>query len=576
MEGCQAGLVDCGAPSTLLGDACAAYASPYPSLEGSGTLLWSGVSIAVLMAFCIGGNDSANSWATTVGSGALPLRHALLLGGMGEWLGATLLGQGVSNTIQKGVSHTDDPACWGCGFCDSRMSVYAVGMLGALIGAAVFLLAATFGKMPVSTTHAIVGGVIGMTVAGTSGSCLAWDWHGLGGIIASWVISPVLSGVIAAAVYVLTDKLAVRSRSPVRRTILALPILYALTTFIMVSLTIRKSKPTRNLPLGIQLAIATALALLAFGVVQLLVVPRVRRSVTQRFPGAMSGSGPNAVVTTVSDAPTTATSAGPAGSPVASTQRVSAAEGVVEPVPVVEDASTSNGARSAGGVEMTEVDLSENRAPGGGKGGVEESGSDLKIVRFGGKEPSTGRGPRNVAPRPPAEEAAVFVFRYLLVFVAFLESFAHGANDTANATSAFAAVWNAYTVGLHACSNIETPWWIMSAAGLCVALGVNLMGHRVIQTIGEDLTAIDYHVGFAIEFASTLTVMIATVIGGLPLSTTHCQVGAVVFTGFIISGRKGVDLRLFGKIALTWVLTLPLAGGLAALLTAIFRAAIQL
>ena len=81
--------------------------------------------------------------------------------------------------------------------------------------------------------------------------------------------------------------------------------------------------------------------------------------------------------------------------------------------------------------------------------------------------------------------------------------------------------------------------------------------------------------GFAIEFAATLTVVIATVIGGLPVSTTHCKVGAVVFTGFAVSGRKGVYLRVFGKIVLTWVATLPLAGIVAAVLTNIFSASMR-
>ena len=115
----------------------------------------------------------------------------------------------------------------------------------------------------------------------------------------------------------------------------------------------------------------------------------------------------------------------------------------------------------------------------------------------------------------------------------------------------------------------------MSApASIAVAIGVNLMGYRVIQTIGEDLTPLDYQIGFAIELAATITVVIATLLG-LPVSTTHCKVGAVVFAGFAVSGRKGVDLSLFGKIVLTWVATLPFAGALAAGLTAVFTAAVR-
>ena len=159
---------------------------------------------------------------------------------------------------------------------------------------------------------------------------------------------------------------------------------------------------------------------------------------------------------------------------------------------------------------------------------------------------------------------AAHAFRNPLVFVAFLQSFAHGANDTANATSAFAAVWAAHSYGLYACSSIETPWWIMSAAGAFVALGVNVMGWRVIGTIGSDLARLDFVKAYTIEFASTLTVVVATVLG-MPVSSTHCKVGTVVFVGALAGGgRDGggkVNAALLGKIVASWVLTLPLAGG---------------
>ena len=155
-----------------------------------------------------GANDSANAWASSVGSGAISLRAAVVLGGFGEWLGATLLGYGVSDTIKKGVADTNDPDCWACGYCDSGMAAYTMGMMSALMAASFFLILATFAKMPVSTTHAIVAGVLGMTLVGKEGmngfGCLSWIsegkpfpfnfFGGLSGIIASWVISPVLSG----------------------------------------------------------------------------------------------------------------------------------------------------------------------------------------------------------------------------------------------------------------------------------------------------------------------------------------------------------------------------------------------
>ena len=130
------------------------------------------------------------------------------------------------------VSDVTEKDCWACGYCDSKMSVYMVGMMGAVFGAAIFLGLATFTAMPVSTTHAIVGGVVGVTMVGAGGSCLNWDFDGgLGGIVASWVISPVLSGIIGAGVYLLTDKVILKAASPRATATIAMPILYSSVTW---------------------------------------------------------------------------------------------------------------------------------------------------------------------------------------------------------------------------------------------------------------------------------------------------------------------------------------------------------
>jgi len=143
------------------------------------------------MCFGIGANDAANSLGTSVGSGAISLTQAVLLGGVMEWLGALGLGYGVAKTIKgwfcflfwffgflvfgfssrrrsstAGTSKTDDASCWACGYCDSEMSLYMVAMTAALFAAGVFLILVTFTAMPVSTTHAIVGGTVGAAAVG--------------------------------------------------------------------------------------------------------------------------------------------------------------------------------------------------------------------------------------------------------------------------------------------------------------------------------------------------------------------------------------------------------------------------
>jgi phosphate/sulfate permease len=212
------------------------------------------------MAFGMGSNDAgmplslpsslsfsfvANSWGTSVGSGAISLRTAVTIGAIMEFLGAITLGSGVSDTIQKGVSDITSENCWACGFCHSEMSVYQAGMFGALISTALFLILSSFTSMPVSATHAVVGGVVGMTWAGVGSNCLNWAFDGLGGIVASWVISPVLSGIIGASTFLLTDYFIFRSSIPRERALIALPMFITLVTFVITFLICLKSPGTK-------------------------------------------------------------------------------------------------------------------------------------------------------------------------------------------------------------------------------------------------------------------------------------------------------------------------------------------
>jgi solute carrier family 20 (sodium-dependent phosphate transporter) len=192
---------------------------------------------------------SANSWGTSVGSGAIPLRTAVTIGAIMEFLGAVTLGYGVSDTIQKGVSDITDQNCWACGYCHSEMSVYQAGMFGALISTAIFLILSSFTSMPVSATHAVVGGVVGMTAAAVGTNCLNWQFDGLGGIVASWVISPILSGFIGVVTYYMTDYLIFRSNAPRERALVALPLFITLVTFVIAYLICLKSPATKVIEL---------------------------------------------------------------------------------------------------------------------------------------------------------------------------------------------------------------------------------------------------------------------------------------------------------------------------------------
>lgn len=157
------------------------------------------------------------------------------------------------------------------------------------------------------------------------------------------------------------------------------------------------------------------------------------------------------------------------------------------------------------------------------------------------------------------------VFKYLQIFTACMASFAHGTNDTSNAIGPFAAIWFLWREGV-----IETdqpiPIWIPAMGGVAIVLGLVLLGKRVIKTMGEDITKIDFVNGFTSEVSSSIAVVVASRLK-IPVSSTHCQVGAIAGVGIV--GRekmsiKNVDWRVLGKIAISWVVTLPICAGIAA------------
>merc|ERR1719445_1947816 len=235
---------------------------------------------ALFMAYGIGANDAANSWATCVGSNAISLKKAVLLCGFFEWLGATCLGSGVSSTIQKGVSDVHDPDCWACGYCNSETSVYMAGMMGALIGASIFLQLASLTSMPVSTTHAIVGGVVGMTMAGAGASCLNWEIDGgLGGIVLSWIISPVFSGAVAVCGFALSRRFIINGANARSRALILMPVFFCAISWVLVMVTTLKAKAIKKeLSLNSKLILSTVIGVSVGLVAFFIVTPHVKKT----------------------------------------------------------------------------------------------------------------------------------------------------------------------------------------------------------------------------------------------------------------------------------------------------------
>ena len=152
---------------------------------------------------------------------------------------------------------------------------------------------------------------------------------------------------------------------------------------------------------------------------------------------------------------------------------------------------------------------------------------------------------------------------YLQIITACFASFAHGSNDVANSIAPLAACWAIYNSG-NVVSKVSVPLWILALGGFGIVIGLSTWGYKVIDRIGKELTKITPSRGFPMEMGPAITVIIASRME-IPVSTTHCQIGSVFCVG-LLDGYKNVDFKSLGKIILSWIVTLPITGGISACL----------
>lgn len=415
-----------------------------------GLIILAGVLVGGLyMAWAIGANDVANAMGTSVGSGALTLLGAIILAGVLEFGGAVLIGSNVTETISKGIVDTElfnVTGPWG----ERGPTMLGLGMLCALLAAAGWLHIATHMGLPVSTTHSIVGAVVGIGVAsfGLSGV----NWGTLGQIIASWVVSPMLGGILAFLSFYSIRRFILTAPDPVRATLRASPWIVA-------------------------------------GVVMLLVLSFIYKVLQNRM-----------------DAP-----------------------------PLLLALLVAVGAGAVGGVLASA--LTRNMAP------------------------APGMRPYQFVER---------VFALLQIATAAFVAFAHGANDVANAIGPVAAVVSLYKVGFASVpAEVTVPLWVLVLGGGGIVVGLATLGYKVIATIGREITEITPTRGFSAEFGAAATVLLASSMG-LPISTTHTLVGAVIGVGFA-RGIGALNLRIIRNIVNSWIATVPVSACAAALLFTLAR-----
>ena len=457
-------------------------------------------------AWNIGANDVANAMGTSVGSRALTLKQAVILASIFEFLGAYLVGANVSETIRKKMF---DPALLSQLYGDQAAHVLACGMIAALLAAGTWLLVASYFQLPVSTTHTIVGAVVGFGCIGVGAANVAWSKVGL--ITLGWVLSPVLSGAIAYIIFRFVLRVVFFRRDPVASAKRVVPQLVFLVVLVLTGVMVFKGlKPLWHRmhvnPFEPRILALSAGTAVLVGFAGMLVARRLLRRVDT--------SGPR------------------------------------QPNPLrIAEVSRSLGKaavhlRRAGALadRQLQAELDELLKR------ISSSRKEARAVIRNG----TDSGELRKVER---------IFVLLQVLTACFVAFAHGSNDVANAIGPLSAAFQAIVkgeVGLQS----GVPKWALVLGGIGISIGLATWGWRVIETVGRRITELTPSRGFCAEFSAAITILLASILPiGLPVSTTHILVGAVVGVG-LARGIGSVNLNTMRDIVASWVITIPAGAGL--------------
>ena len=452
------------------------------------------------MAWSVGANDVANAMGTSVGSGALTLKRAVILAAILEFSGAFFVGSHVSETVRKGIVDTQS-------FSDQPM-LLAYGMLAAMLAAAAWLQFASYYGWPISTTHSIVGAIIGFGVV--VGGASAVHWEKVGAIVSSWVISPLLSGTIAFFLFSFIRRKVFDSATPVLKAKQLTPYLvffvFSILSLVMVF------KGLKNLHLDLPL---TQALLMAAGI------------------GLVAAVVSHFLLKNVQEIPDEAETLPPSWS----------------------------------------LSIGLGRADKNLKKALESSSADMQPELEDILE-RVGRMKAEVKQKTDSEMEVVSyqkverIFVYLQILSAGFVAFAHGANDVANAIGPLAAVINIVRTGTVAMKT-AVPTWVLALGGAGIIIGLATWGWRVIETVGKRITDLTPSRGFSAEFSAAVTIVLASKLG-IPISTTHTLVGAVLGVG-LARGLEALNLRTVRDIVISWIVTIPVGAALTILLFYIFR-----
>ncbi|MEC9012882.1 MAG: inorganic phosphate transporter [SAR324 cluster bacterium] len=402
------------------------------------------IVLGLYMTWGIGANDVANAMGTSVGSGAITIKQAIIIAAIFEFAGAFIAGGNVTKTIRKGI--IDPTPILG------NPEILVWGMLSALLAAALWLTVASWMGWPVSTTHSIIGAIVGFAMVGIGMDAV--NWPKIGTIVISWVVSPMVGGTFSFLIMRSIQRFILDTDTPFRNAQRYAPLYIFFVGFLISLVTLFKGLKHLEIELNIPESFLIALLLGC-------IVAVIGRFLIVRL-------------------------------------KMQEAESVHD--------------------QFTQIER---------------------------------------------------IFGVMMLFTACAMAFAHGSNDVANGIGPMAAVVSIVQSGGELAQDSALPLWILIVGGCGIILGLATLGYRVIQTIGTKITELVPTRGFSAELAAAATVVLASRTG-IPVSTTHIAVGAVVGVG-LARGIGALDLRVIGGIFMSWVITLPVGALLSVFFFFFFR-----
>jgi solute carrier family 20 (sodium-dependent phosphate transporter) len=532
------------------------------------------------MPFCRSANDVANAFATSVGSKALTVKQACCIAVVMEFVGACFMGGEVVKTIRGSLANINDfkdnppLLMWGCMCVD--------------IATAVWLILATKWEMPVSTTHSCVGGMIGMTIALRGANSVIWFKAadaanpipgGFLSIVVSWFLSPLLSAITSAILFLIVRTI-LRSKNGFENSVRTYPIMVFFCVMIVAVYMLTKgiTSQSANLALledeqkfGIACAIAAVCAALSIPptiymrhrimtgkftapplAIELALEqraaagrPEFKLEYEKKHAEALKreylalhkveGIGPRSAETTTSD---DVEGIGPRSAETTTTDDAKARTAKVAPelegnaVEAIEETKVREYYRRVTASVMSSLNQDIHGAV------MEDERTfqvHMKAERF--------------------DKRSEAMFTYLQVFSACFDSLAHGANDVANAVGPLSTVFLLYN-GEKLGSNLDMGEWrfmILGFGGAGICIGLLLYGSQILRALGVKLAVVTPARGFCIEMGSASIVILGSYYG-IPLSTTHCQVGSTAGVG-LLEGHKGINWWILGKSFAGWLIT---------------------